>query len=135
MALKDLKSNIHVVPSIDPGAQGATTQGADISIAGFNAVVVAFATGAIGGSLTPSLEESDDGAGGWTAVDAEDIIGDVSALTANTTRHIGYKGMKSHIRPVLTVGGAGGDAAVVGVLGHATHAPAGEPDADQIRIT
>lgn len=78
------------------------------------------------GTFAIVLEEADLLAGPFTAVVAEDIVGDNTPIgAANATSHIGYVGKKQFVRvSVVSVGVSG--AAIVGVLaieGHPRSVP------------
>lgn len=128
--MRDLKSNIKVVPTLIPGSRNAAGNGVGVDILGFNSVAVVFSGGAIGGTATPSfafeLQESPDNTT-FTPVSAVDMRGANAVVTAaNATSTVSYIGNKRYIRAALkTVGGTSPtlDCSALVLLAGATNRP------------
>lgn len=123
--MKDLKSNIDVVQSLVPAARTASANGTGVDLKGYMGAVVVFAPGAItDGTHTPKLQESDDNAT-FSDVAADDQLGTLAALAANTVQRVGYRGAKRYVRAVVTVAGAttGGVYGAAVVRGYPHEAP------------
>lgn len=128
--MRDLKSNIKVVQSLVPISRTAAGNGLGVDTTGFNAVLVSFTGGAIGGTATPTftfeVQESADNTT-FTAVADADLRGAepvVIAAGANAT--VSYIGYKRYVRAVLkTVSGTSPtlDCAATVILGQPTVAP------------
>jgi hypothetical protein len=105
--VKDLKNNIALTQSLAPAARTASANGTGVDLQGSESAVVMFSLGALtDGTHTPKVQESDASGSGYTDVAAADLIGSLSALSANTIQQVGYIGNKRYIRAVLTVAGA-----------------------------
>ena len=105
--MKDLKNNIALTQSLAPAARTASANGTGVDLQGSESAVVMFSLGALtDGTHTPKVQESDASGSGYTDVAAADLIGSLSALSANTIQQVGYIGNKRYIRAVLTVAGA-----------------------------
>lgn len=106
MATKEFKTKIDIVQSLAPAARTSSANGVSADLQGYNAATVVFELGAkTDGTHTPSVEESDDDSS-YSAVSASDLIGSISALSANSVQRVGYVGAKRYIRGVLTISGA-----------------------------
>jgi hypothetical protein len=105
--MKDLKNNIALSQSLAPAARTASANGTGVDLQGSESAVVMFSLGALtDGTHTPKVQESDASGSGYTDVAAADLIGSLSALSANSIQQVGYIGNKRYIRAVLTVAGA-----------------------------
>lgn len=107
--MRDLKSNIKVVPSLRPLNRNAAANGSGVEVTPFNAVAVSFVGGAITGtapSFLFAVQESDDNVT-FTDVAAADLRGAAPAITAaNASFVVSYIGYKRYVRGILkTVGG------------------------------
>jgi len=128
--MRDLKSNIKVVQSLVPISRTAAGNGVGVDTTGFNAVLVSFICGAIGGTATPAftfeVQESADNTT-FTAVADADLRGaEPVVVAAGATATVSYVGYKRFVRAVLkTVSGTSPtlDCAAVVILGHPTNAP------------
>lgn len=118
--MRDLVSNIRVVPAVAPAVLTATTPSSAIDLQGAGSAAVLINTGAIVGSgkFAPSLQESTDNST-WSDVAADDILGTLPAeLAASSAYKVGYRGTKRYFRVVLTlVSGTSIAASVVVALG------------------
>jgi len=107
--MKDMKSNLDVVATIDPDDYTATENGASADLRGFDgAMVIAMPgtadTGDANETYTPKVQESDDDST-WTDVAATDLNGAFAALVSDTPQRVDYVGNKRYIRMVLTIAG------------------------------
>lgn len=108
--MRDIKSNIKVMPSLAPASLTAAANGDGIDLLGFDAACVEFNAGAIGGttpSFTFEVQESDDNTT-FTAVAAADLQGTAPVVTTTNAgvTVVGYLGAKRYIRAVAkTVSG------------------------------
>lgn len=128
---RDLKNNILQGESVRPAVHTTNNNGEEIDLRGADSMAFVATIGAIvGGTGDAAIEiqESDTSGSGFTAVADADLEGtEPTALTANTTYRIGYKGSKRYVRAVLDVGTETSVAgAIVGIKGHLLLAP---PDA------
>lgn len=104
--------------SLAPAVRSAngTVNGTAVDMAGNRnnfrvAMMVVVAGSVTDGTHTVSLEESDNGSSGWTAVDAANREGTFPVITSanpNTIHKVGYNGNKRHIRASITTSGAPG---------------------------
>lgn len=129
----DQHTTINPVVAFAITAQTATTaDGITIDTQGFESLEYMIFSGTMGGSatITPNLQESDDGAT-WSDVD-DSADGFVLGTEANATfvaadsdtiKRIGTVGKKQFQRIQLTVATATSTVGVVGMLGHARHQP------------
>ena len=126
--MRDLVSNIGVVPAIAPGIQNAALDGAAIDLQGFNGVAFAINTNAVagGGDFGVKLQESDDGAA-FTDADDFAVLGSApDTLEAASSYKLGYRGFKRFVRLSLTkAGGTSIGLGAVAILGHARERPVG----------
>ena len=122
----DLVNLIGVSTSLAPAARTTTANGTGVALAGFNSVAILFVVGAItDGTHTVKVQESDDNST-YTDVAAGDLIGSLSALSANTNQKVGYKGSKPYVRAVTTITGStstGGVYSAVVIRGDAIKQP------------
>lgn len=138
MANMDLKSNIKVLPAIDPVTQtnDSTALVSDIiDTQGYGSLTFAIATGALtdaDATFAVLVEDGDNSALSDNAAVADDFLIGTEAAAAFTfandgiVRTIGYVGKKRYVRLTITpTGNNSGDAplAAVAVLGHPTIAP------------
>jgi hypothetical protein len=121
---RDMKDNISAVSGLTPATVSATGTGIAADLVGYDSamIVVSNGTMATGGTLTPSLTESDDGTT-YTAVGTADLQGAFTAVgtgVATTVQRVGYIGAKRYVKPVLTFGGTGAGipTAIVVLRGH-----------------
>ncbi len=127
--MKDLKSSLKAMPSINPGAKTASATGTAVATTGYEAVTFLVTIGAYtDGTHTLALEVSDDNST-YGAAAADDIIGTFPAISgagqANATHLIGYKGISKYVRPKTTVAGAttGCVYGIAVLLGHPRYMP------------
>lgn len=106
--------------TVNGTAVGLTASGADSAL-------VAFISGAVtDGTHTPSVEESDTGTGGWTAVPVGQLTGSLTPITtSNALVEVGVQRSKAFLRAVLvtTAATTGGNTAAVVVLGESGSTP------------
>jgi len=128
MAMKDLHNNVNAAISLTVAARTATTNGASVDLAGFNAAEVFVVTGTItDGTHTISLEESDDNTT-FSTVAASNLLGSAPTITApddDKVFRFGYVGGKRYVRVKTTVSGAtsGGTYGAIVLRGYPIHAP------------
>jgi hypothetical protein len=106
ITMRDIKSNIKVVPSLAPASLTAAANGAGVDLRGFDSACVEFNGGAIGGttpSYTFSVQESDDNTT-FTAVAEADLQGAAPIITTTNAgvTVVGYIGAKRYIRAAAT---------------------------------
>ncbi|WP_304620199.1 hypothetical protein [Paracoccus sediminilitoris] len=126
--MRDLYSNIAAISALAPAVQGSATQGTAIDLNGAGGVAFLVNTGAVAGSgdFGLTLQESDNGTSGWTAVAADQMDNTAPAtLEANSTYRLGYRGWKRFVRLSLTK--AGGTSIIAG--GAAVFVPLTRPAA------
>jgi tRNA U34 5-carboxymethylaminomethyl modifying enzyme MnmG/GidA len=135
MASRDNVNNVKIVSTLVPAVYktnqtpGSGTTSVDTQ--GFESATVVIHTGAYtDGTLTPKLQESDNGST-WTDVAAGDLLGTFAAVgaagDANKTFKVGYRGSKRYIALHVTASGSPATGAAVGatvILSHPKHAPA-----------
>lgn len=103
-------------PAIAPLLRTATVNGTGIDLANSNGNQVIVYAGAItDGTFTPKLQESSDNST-FTDVAAADLVGSLSAQTANTAQDISYIGKLRYIRAVITVTGSPATGGNVGAI-------------------
>ena len=107
--MRNIKSNLDGVSSMDPEGFTVTTNGSGVDLRDFDGAMVVFQAGTAdtgnGDEIyTPSVEESDDNSS-FSAVIAGDLDGTFVNMTTNSLQRVGYKGIKRYIRAVLTLGG------------------------------
>lgn len=136
MASKDLFHNLRFKNAIDPAAiksANAATVSAIIDTQGYESLTFAITSGVItDGTLTPSLQESDDsGMAGSNAVVTTDLLGTIAGATFaitddSVTKGIGYKGGKRYVTITVTQAGAttGGFYDAIAIQGHSRNNPA-----------
>ncbi len=117
--MRDLASNIGVVPALAPAVQSAAANGLTVDRKGFEKVTFIVNTGAIAGDgdFSFKVQDSDDGTN-WTDAPAKYLIGEAPAeLEADSAYKIGYWGHKRYQRLALTKAGgtsiAGGAVAIL----------------------
>lgn len=114
--MRDLVSNIGIVPAIAPAVQSAAADGIAVDLKGFNRVAFAINTGAIVGSgdFGIKVQESDDGST-FTDAAASAVLGTVPAtLVAASAYKLGYIGFKRYARLAITK--AGGTSIALGAV-------------------
>jgi hypothetical protein len=100
---------------------------------GMQECVVLVCTGTLtDGAIAVTVEESDDGSTGWTAVPAAQLQGTLPTTAAtddNTVYEIGVRSTKRYIRVVGTTSGAtsGGSFSAAVVLGAPRFSPVSHP--------
>ncbi|MGA9851848.1 MAG: hypothetical protein WBR15_02835 [Gammaproteobacteria bacterium] len=127
--MRDQSQKLLVEQSIMPAAIIATTNGASVDTAGFDAATIVFNFGVItDGTHTPSVEDSPDGST-WTPVASDFLEGTLAAVTSSSggsaVQEVGYLGGNQYVRAVTTVAGAtdGGVYGASVVLGHGQAQP------------
>lgn len=104
--MRDMKNNVDLSASINPGAKTADATGAGVDLSGYACAMAIVQAGTrTDGTHTPKLQESSDDVT-YTDVDSTDLEGSFSALTSNSVQRVGYKGAKRYIRVFVTVAGA-----------------------------
>ncbi|NUT96733.1 MAG: hypothetical protein HOY78_32400 [Saccharothrix sp.] len=108
--MSDIKNNVDLAHSLAPAARTATTNGASVDLAGYDAAAVVINHGAwTDGTHTFAVQESDDNAT-FAAVAAADLDGTAPAVSSaaqnNTVTVVGYRGRKRYLRASVTVAGA-----------------------------
>lgn len=114
--MRDLASNIGVVPALAPAVQSAAANGLTVDRKGFEKVTFIVNTGAIAGDgeFSFKVQDSDDGVA-WTDAPAKYLIGEAPAeLEADSAYKIGYWGHKRYQRLALTK--AGGTSIALGAV-------------------
>ncbi|WP_112311830.1 hypothetical protein [Pseudogemmobacter bohemicus] len=118
--MRDLYSDIKVVPALAPAVLAANANGVAIDLLGNQRVAFAVNTGAIeaAGAFGVKLQESDTGTSGWADVAADQVQNNAPAvLAAASAYRLGYLGWKRFIRLVLTkTGGTSLAAGAVAIL-------------------
>lgn len=103
-AIKDIYTS---VVSIAPLLRTTSVNGSAVGLANVLENVIYVQCGALtDGTHTPKIQESDTSGGTYTDVAAADLVGSLSAATANTTQKVSYIGSKAFIRVVNTVTGS-----------------------------
>lgn len=101
---RDQKSRSSAAFSLNPAtiSSNTTTSGNGVDVSSYAAVIMDFQTGTrTDGTYTPNVQESDDNST-WTNVEAYDLIGSETAITAsNTIVSVGYNGSKKYVRGQL----------------------------------
>ena len=122
--MRDIKSNVDAVKSIDPATHNSNQTGTGVDIRGYEAAMAVIYSGALtDGTHTPKLQESDDDST-YTDVAAVDLEGTLANISADAVQRVGYKGTKRYVRVFVTSNGATG--AIYGVMilrGVPHHAP------------
>ncbi|MDQ7775543.1 MAG: hypothetical protein Q4615_06345 [Paracoccus aminovorans] len=106
--MRDLFSNIAAFQALAPAVQAAAAQGPAIDLLGAGRVAFVVNTGAIAGSgdYGLTLQDSDTGTSGWTAVAADLMQTNAPAtLAADSVYRLGYIGHKRYVRLSLTKAG------------------------------
>jgi len=115
MAKRDSYNDLKLVSALAPQTinTNTTTDSAAIDLAGYESVLIMFASGTIGGAtadnvLTPYITECATSDGSFTAVADADLIGAsttgqeaaaaFNGTMDNTVTKIGYKGTKRYIK-------------------------------------
>lgn len=101
-------SNISAVPALAPADQASATQRPAVDLNGAGGVAFLVSTGAIvsAGDFGVTLQESDTGTSGWTAVAATQSDSNAPAtFAANSAYRLGYRGWKRYERLSLTRAG------------------------------
>lgn len=102
--MRDLKSNIDVMPSLLPAARAVAGTGSGVDLLGYNGALAEWSIGAWTiGTYTMKLQESDvDTDGSYTDVGTADLQGSFTAVsgTAGTgvVQRVGYVGGKRYVR-------------------------------------
>ena len=135
--MRDLHNNVKVVPAFGPVARPAGA-GIAVDLTGYEGAEFVFQSGAMGavaGTYTWKLTESNvvGGAGAYTDVAAEDVLGGPSVVfdqavgaDANATKKLGYIGKQRYVKVFSTESTAGTPTSIIGasaVLGRPRHAP------------
>lgn len=106
--MRDLYSNIAAFQALAPAVQAAAVQGPAIDLLGAGRVAFVVNTGAVAGSgdYGLTLQDSDTGTSGWTAVAADLMQTNAPAtLAADSVYRLGYIGHKRYVRLSLTKAG------------------------------
>lgn len=125
--MRDLYSNIGVVPALVPAVKTVAGEGPAIDTHGFNRIAFAVTTGAIAGDgdFGVKVQESDLSGSGFADADASVVDTNAPAtLDADSAYKLGYRGHKRYVRLALTkAGGTSIAAGAVAVLGDAQKRP------------
>ncbi len=111
--MKDATRDLDLVVALPFGAYTTAQTGADVPLDQISGVGIYVIPTAIAGTHLPTVEESDDGTTGWSAVDPANLIGAFVNLSANTPQKISYIGLKTHIRITSTSSGGTGNFGVL----------------------
>lgn len=133
---QDIRAEVLIVPSLEPGVRTADAAGGWVDLKGYEGAMVVHQFGAHGDTLSSTdkiactVEESDDGVTSLGAVAAADLVGSLKTATANgdcdKVYQVGYRGKHRYIRASLDFSGthSGGTAtAAVVILGFGRHLP------------
>lgn len=106
--MRDMKSNVNAVKTLNPAAQNTNQSGFGVDIQGYEAAMAVVQSGVLtDGAHIPKFQESDDNAA-YADVASENLEGSFSAVTANAVQRVGYKGAKRYIRVFMASSGATG---------------------------
>lgn len=123
--MRDLKSNVDAVKSINPATYKTNQTGTGVDLKGYEAALAIVYSGVLtDGTHTPKLQESDDDVS-YTDVAVDDLQGTFADISAGSIQRVGYQGGKRYIRVFAASSGATGavyGAVIVRGLPH--HAPA-----------
>ncbi len=102
-----------------------TVEGTAVDLQGSNSAEVIISSEWGDGTVTPSLEESDDNST-WSAVAASNLDGSFAAITSDATdgvQNVGYVGSKRYIRAkIVTASSTSGSTAGAAIeRGHLRH--------------
>lgn len=107
---QDLHNALDVDQSIIPLVRTGTVTGSAVDAKDHARTAIVFEYGTItDGTFTPSLEESDAQGSGYSAVDASDIEGTLTAGTSSadeTAVVVSYTGTKRYLKAKLTASGS-----------------------------
>ncbi|WP_327587046.1 hypothetical protein OHA25_08545 [Nonomuraea sp. NBC_00507] len=131
MSRFDIVNDISAVTSLPPASRtaNATVNGTGVDLANVNAAAIIVTTGTItDGSHAITIEDSADNSN-WTAVAADERIGNLPTVVAaddNTAFKFGYKGARRYLRVSVTTSGStsGGVFGAVVVRGKPRRYPA-----------
>lgn len=134
--MRDLYNSYKAVPAFGPVARPAGA-GIAVDLTGFEGALFVFQSGAMGavaGTYTWKLQESDLSGSGYTDVAAEYVLGGPTVVfdqavgaDANASKKIGYIGHKRYVKAFSTEATGGVPTSIIGasaVLGRPRHAPA-----------
>ncbi len=106
--MRDIKSNVDAVKSIDPATYNSDQTGAGVDLRDYDAAMAVVQSGALtDGTHTPKLQESDDDVS-YTDVAAADLEGSFAPIAANAVQRVGYRGTKRYVRVFVTSSGTTG---------------------------
>lgn len=129
--MKDMFSSYRVVHILGAQNINTTTATSAVDLKGFQRVLLLVNIGSLsigsGGSLTPVLQESDDGTT-WADVDANHMLGNFTTISDTdhdqTTLYATYLGSKRYVRVNLVISGTcSGAVSANAVLTDARHNP------------
>jgi hypothetical protein len=119
--MRDIRSNIKVVPVIEPGVYPGKSEGKAVDTAGYDSLTFAIAMGEAGktGGFELAMEHSDDGKE-WELVRPDNVLGE-AGLDAPFGYTGGTTGQRRYVRLSLSPKGKstkGTGLAVMAILGH-----------------
>jgi hypothetical protein len=119
MLPRNIGAQVKVERAIKPQAAGAgTINGPAIDRLGFLSAVLHVGTGDVSGSpsaqtVDAKLQESADGATGWTDISGA-AISQITSANAQAEKDVSLSGAKRYIRAVVTVSFTGGTSPTIG---------------------
>lgn len=120
--MRDIASNIGVVPALAPTEYAAAANGLSVDRKGFEKVAFAVTAGTASGSLSFKVQDSDDGVT-FADADLKYIIGEApAAIETGKAYKLGYWGHKRYSRIALT-GTGSAEAAAIAILSGAHARP------------
>lgn len=128
--MRNIYKTTKVVHLLDASSISATTASAPLDIAGYYGVLLIINFGQwtfSSGSITPVLQESDDGTT-WNDVSSTFYEGNLASISSTdgdqTTQYVSYFGNKRYVRiNLVKTGTASGVVSVDGILTLARHNP------------
>jgi hypothetical protein len=105
--MKAIKDNFDVLQSVVPLLRTTTVTGSAVDLANAQENMILVQCGALtDGTHTPKITECATSGGTYTDVAAADLVGSLSALTANTAQLVSYIGSLRYIKVVITTTGS-----------------------------
>lgn len=106
--MRDIKNNVDLGKSVNPAVHNSDQTGTGVDLSGYDAAMAIVYSGTLtDGAHTPKLQESSNDTD-YTDVDATDLEGSFTVLSANAIQRVGYKGTKRYVRVYVTsTGGTG----------------------------
>ena len=125
MVGREILGSVLAVSALVPASRTADASGDIIDLQGFEACMIVFHAGVLGGATTPTLLEADDTTTTFTAVAAANMVGGLFvAATASAVQSRAYKGSKRYLRLIDDHADASADlTSAVYLLSNARHVP------------